>query len=125
MASKKAALYPRASASDEMQTAQNHRRDLREFLEDEGYEYVNHESGRNEEKAVNRMFQAAENCEFNVHVHCCLDRLRRVGNAPYSSPSYASRSPSTTGLRITACPPLRARSASISSSLVTRPRRRR
>jgi len=53
---------------------------------------------------------------------CLPDAIR---NLPYSSASYSSCWPSVAGSRITACPPLRARSASIVSDAVTRPRRMR
>jgi DNA invertase Pin-like site-specific DNA recombinase len=61
-----------------------------EFIEDEGYElageYVDHESGRKgrkEREAFNRMFEAAENREFDVLVFgslfWSLDHFSREG----------------------------------------------
>lgn len=48
--SQRAAVYLRVSVNDEGQTEDNQPRELRQFLEGEGYElvgeYVDHESGR-------------------------------------------------------------------------------
>jgi len=85
-ASKRAALYLRISKSDGQQTEENQRRELREFLQKEGYkllgEYVDHESGRKgrrEREAFDRMFEAAESREFDVLVFWSLDRFSREG----------------------------------------------
>ncbi|MCS4188532.1 recombinase family protein [Salinibacter ruber] len=80
------AIYLRVSTSEGKQTEENQRRELREFVEDEGYElvgeYVDHESGRkgrNEREAFDRMFEAAESREFDVLVFWSLDRFSREG----------------------------------------------
>jgi DNA invertase Pin-like site-specific DNA recombinase len=84
--SERAALYLRVSTNEGEQTEENQRRELREFAHDEGYdlagEYVDHESGRkgrNEREAFDRMFEAAENREFDVLVFWSLDRFSREG----------------------------------------------
>jgi DNA invertase Pin-like site-specific DNA recombinase len=84
--SERAAIYLRVSTSEGEQTEENQRRELQEFIEDEGYdlvgEYVDHESGRkgrNEREAFDRMFEAAENREFNTLVFWSLDRFSREG----------------------------------------------
>ncbi len=84
--SKRAALYLRISKADGQQTEENQRRELREFLQKEGYElageYVDHESGRKgrkEREAFDEMFEAAENREFDVLVFWSLDRFSREG----------------------------------------------
>ncbi len=84
--SERAALYLRVSTSEGEQTEENQRRELREFVQDEGYElvaeYVDHESGRkgrNEREAFDRMFEAAESREFDVLVFWSLDRFSREG----------------------------------------------
>lgn len=81
-----AAIYLRVSTGDDEQTEENQRRELKAFLEEEGYtleeEYVDHESGRKgrkERDAFNRMFEAAENREFDVLVFWSLDRFSREG----------------------------------------------
>jgi DNA invertase Pin-like site-specific DNA recombinase len=83
---KRAALYLRISKADGQQTEENQRRELREFLQKEGYElvgeYVDHESGRKgrrERDAFDEMFEAAENREFDVLVFWSLDRFSREG----------------------------------------------
>jgi DNA invertase Pin-like site-specific DNA recombinase len=85
-AEKRAALYLRISTADGRQDEENQRRELREFLEQEGYElageYVDHESGRKgrkERSAFNEMFEAAENRAFDVLVFWSLDRFSREG----------------------------------------------
>ena len=85
-ASKRAVLYLRISKADGQQTEENQRRELREFLQREGYElvgeYVDHESGRKgrrEREAFDDMFEAAENREFDVLVFWSLDRFSREG----------------------------------------------
>lgn len=82
----RAAIYLRVSTGDDKQTEENQRRELRTFLEDEGYElaeeFVDHESGRKgrkEREAFNRMFEAAENREFDLLVFWSLDRFSREG----------------------------------------------
>ena len=84
--SERAVLYLRVSTDEGKQTEENQRRELREFVEDEGYElvgeYVDHESGRkgrNEREAFDRMFEAAEGREFDVLVFWSLDRFSREG----------------------------------------------
>jgi len=84
--SERAAIYLRVSTDEGKQTEENQRRELREFVQDEGYEligeYVDHESGRkgrNERKAFDQMFEAAENREFDVLVFWSLDRFSREG----------------------------------------------
>ncbi len=84
--SERAALYLRVSTSEGEQTEENQRRQLRKFVQDEGYElageYVDHESGRkgrNERKAFDQMFEAAENRQFDVLVFWSLDRFSREG----------------------------------------------
>jgi len=84
--SERAALYLRVSTDEGKQTEENQRRELREFVEDEGYElageYVDHESGRkgrNEREEFDRMFEAAESREFDVLVFWSLDRFSREG----------------------------------------------
>jgi Site-specific recombinases, DNA invertase Pin homologs len=84
--SRRAALYLRVSTADGEQTEDNQRRELREFLDTEGYnlaaEYVDHESGRKgrrEREAFDRMFRAAENREFDILVFWSLDRFSREG----------------------------------------------
>ena len=83
--SQRAAIYLRVSTGEE-QTEKNQRCELWEFLDDEGYElaseYVDHESGRKgrkEREAFGRMFEAAENREFDVLVFWSLDRFSREG----------------------------------------------
>jgi DNA invertase Pin-like site-specific DNA recombinase len=85
-ASKRAALYLRISTADGQQTEENQRRELRKFLQREGYdlagEYVDHESGRKgrrEREGFDQMFEAAENREFDVLVFWSLDRFSREG----------------------------------------------
>jgi len=80
------AIYLRVSTGSDTQTEENQRRELREFIEDEGYElageYVDHESGRKgrkEREAFSRMFEAAEDREFDVLVFWSLDRFSREG----------------------------------------------
>jgi DNA invertase Pin-like site-specific DNA recombinase len=82
----RAAIYLRVSTDDGRQDEENQRRELRDFLEQEGYEltgeYVDHESGRKgrrEREAFDRMFEAAENREFDVLVFWSLDRFSREG----------------------------------------------
>jgi len=84
--SKRAALYLRISKADGQQTEENQRRELREFLQKEGYElageYVDHESGRKgrrEREAFDQMFEAAEAREYGVLVFWSLDRFSREG----------------------------------------------
>jgi DNA invertase Pin-like site-specific DNA recombinase len=84
--SQRASIYLRVSTGDNEQTEENQRRELRGFLEGEGYElageYVDHESGRKgrkERSAFNKMFEAAENREFDVLVFWSLDRFSREG----------------------------------------------
>jgi DNA invertase Pin-like site-specific DNA recombinase len=86
MNKKTAALYLRVSTREGQQTEENQRRELREFIEEEGYEvageYVDHESGRKgrrEREAFDQMFEAAENREFDVLVFWSLDRFSREG----------------------------------------------
>lgn len=85
-ASKRAAIYLRISKADGQQTEENQRRELREFLDNEGYdlaeEFVDHESGRKgrkEREAFDRMFEAAESRKFDVLVFWSLDRFSREG----------------------------------------------
>jgi DNA invertase Pin-like site-specific DNA recombinase len=82
----RAATYLRVSTDEGEQTEENQRREVRRFVEEEGYglagEYVDHESGRKgrkEREAFNRMFEAAENREFDVLVFWGLDRFSREG----------------------------------------------
>lgn len=84
--SKRAALYLRISKADGQQTEEDQRRELRGFLQKEGYElvgeYVDHESGRKgrrEREAFDKMFEAAETREFDVLVFWSLDRFSREG----------------------------------------------
>lgn len=84
--SRPAAVYLRVSTGEGEQTEENQRRELRAFIEDEGYElvgeFVDHESGRKgrkERDAFNRMFEAAENRAFDVLVFWSLDRFSREG----------------------------------------------
>ena len=83
---KRAAIYLRVSTRDGSQTEENQRRQLREFLNREGYdltgEFVDHESGRKgrrERSGFDQMFEAAENREFDVLVFWSLDRFSREG----------------------------------------------
>jgi DNA invertase Pin-like site-specific DNA recombinase len=85
-AQRHAAIYLRISKTGGQQTEENQRRELRGFLENEGYrlaeEYVDHESGRRgrkEREASDRMFGAAEDREFDVLVFWSLDRFSREG----------------------------------------------
>lgn len=82
----RAATYLRVSTDEGEQTEENQRREVNQFVEEEGYEltgeYVDHESGskgRKEREAFNRMFEAAENREFDVLVFWSLDRFSREG----------------------------------------------
>lgn len=83
---KRAATYLRISTRDGSQTEENQRRQLREFLDREGYdladEFVDHESGRKgrrERSGFDQMFEASENREFDVLVFWSLDRFSREG----------------------------------------------
>lgn len=83
---KRAAIYLRISKRDGSQTEENQRRQLREFLDREGYalagEFVDHESGRKgrrERSGFDQMFEAAEDREFDVLVFWSLDRFSREG----------------------------------------------
>ena len=83
---KRAAIYLRISTRDGSQTEENQRRQLRAFLNREGYElageFVDHESGRKgrrERSGFDQMFEAAENREFDVLVFWSLDRFSREG----------------------------------------------
>jgi DNA invertase Pin-like site-specific DNA recombinase len=83
---KRAAVYLRISTRDGSQTEENQRRQLRTFAEQEGYqvagEYVDHESGRKgrrERSGFNRVFEAAENREFDLLLFWSLDRFSREG----------------------------------------------
>jgi DNA invertase Pin-like site-specific DNA recombinase len=83
---KRTAIYLRISTRDGSQTEENQRRQLREFLNREGYElageFVDHESGRKgrrERSGFDQMFEAAENREFDVLVFWSLDRFSREG----------------------------------------------
>ena len=85
-AKKRAALYLRISTRDGRQTEENQRRQLRRFIEGEGYtltdEFVDHESGRKgrrERAAFGWMFEAAERREFDTLVFWSLDRFSREG----------------------------------------------
>jgi len=82
----RAAVYLRVSTDEGEQTEENQRREVRRFVEEEGYglagEYVDHESGRKgrkEREAFSRMFEAAEDREFDVLVFWSLDRFSREG----------------------------------------------
>lgn len=84
--SKRAAIYLRVSTDEGGQTEENQRRELRQFVEEEGYEpvgeFVDHESGRKgrkERSGFNEMFEAAEGREFDVLVFWSLDRFSREG----------------------------------------------
>ena len=89
---KRAALYLRVSKRDGEQTEENRRRQLRRFLEREGYElahpdgslreFVDRESGRKgprERSAFAAVFEAAERREFDTLVFWSLDRFSREG----------------------------------------------
>ena len=83
---KRAAVYLRISTRDGRQTEENQRRQLRAFIEEEGYqlasEYVDHESGRKGRRArsgFDRVFEAAENREFDLLLFWSLDRFSREG----------------------------------------------
>ena len=83
---KRAALYLRISTRDGRQTEENQRRQLRRFIEGEGYtltgEFVDHESGRKgrrERAAFGQMFEAAERREFDTLIFWSLDRFSREG----------------------------------------------
>lgn len=83
---KRAAIYLRISTRDGSQTEENQRRQLREFLNREGYElageFVDHESGRKgrrERSGFDQMLEATENREFDVLVFWSLDRFSRGG----------------------------------------------
>ena len=83
---KRAAIYLRISTRDGSQTEENQRRQLRQFIGEEGYapagEYVDHESGRKgrrERAAFDEMFAAAENRKFDVLLFWSLDRFSREG----------------------------------------------
>ena len=95
---KRAALYLRVSKRDigadgrPTQTEENQRRQLRRFLEREGYdlacpdgslrEFVDRESGRKgrrERSAFAAVFEAAERREFDTLVFWSLDRFSREG----------------------------------------------
>ena len=83
---KRAAIYLRISTRDGRQTEENQRRELRRFLQHEGYvlaeEFVDHESGRKgrkERSGFDQMFQAAERRSFDVLVFWSLDRFSREG----------------------------------------------
>jgi DNA invertase Pin-like site-specific DNA recombinase len=83
---KTAALYLRVSTGEGQQTEENQRRELKEFIDEEGYElageYVDHESGRKgrrEREAFDQMFEAAEAREFDILVFWSLDRFSREG----------------------------------------------
>jgi DNA invertase Pin-like site-specific DNA recombinase len=82
----RAAIYLRVSTNEGKQTEENQRRELRQFVEKEGYElageYVDRESGRKGRKnrdGFDRMFEAAEDREFDVLVFWSLDRFSREG----------------------------------------------
>lgn len=89
---KRAALYLRVSKRDGDQSEENQRRQLRRFLEQEGYdlarpdgslrEFVDRESGRKgrrERSAFAAVFEAAERREFDTLVFWSLDRFSREG----------------------------------------------
>lgn len=89
---RRAALYLRISKRDGRQTEENQRRQLRAFIEEEGYrlarpdgslrEFVDHESGRKgrrERSGFARMFEAAEQRRFDVLIFWSLDRFSREG----------------------------------------------
>lgn len=89
---KRAALYLRVSKRDGEQTEENQRRQLRRFLDREGYdlarpdgtlrEFVDRESGRKgrrERSAFAAVFGAAERREFDTLVFWSLDRFSREG----------------------------------------------
>jgi DNA invertase Pin-like site-specific DNA recombinase len=85
-AQKRAAIYLRISTRDVEQTEENQRRQLRDFLDHEGYElaeeFVDHESGRKgrrERSGFDAMFESAENREFDTLVFWSLDRFSREG----------------------------------------------
>ena len=81
-----AAIYLRVSTDESEQSEENQRRELRGFIQEEGYElaseFVDHESGRKGRKkreAFDRMFEAAEERGFDVLVFWSLDRFSREG----------------------------------------------
>lgn len=83
---KRAVVYLRISTRDGRQTEENQRRQLRAFVEEEGYElvgeYVDHESGRKGRRArsgFDQVFEAAENREFDLLIFWSLDRFSREG----------------------------------------------
>jgi DNA invertase Pin-like site-specific DNA recombinase len=86
MSDNRAALYLRVSTDEGEQTEENQRQELRQFVEEEGYdlaaEYVDYESGRKgrkERSGFNEMFEAAENRDLDILVFWSLDRFSREG----------------------------------------------